>query len=249
MSFSERQQHCLEAMGIVPWVLKSEPYAVPPAEAETVKLVPETASVLIADGIGTRVTEQPGIIAPASTTASISPAIAIRPMPMAIEALKLWLPSQTLGQLMVRSQVQSFVGQAEAPLLVVVDSIKFATPVQPPASPFSAEAAQLFDLMMRAITVTLGQRKLCYLASGSDSPDAGNPQHVLDICTPQTKAVLLLVHDWNTLAEPVIDHFRLDQPALPVWRIPHPDLLLEFNQLKRQAWTSLQALQSLINEY
>jgi hypothetical protein len=131
--------------------------------------------------------------------------------------------------------------------LVVVDSKVSATAQQPaPGSPFNAESAQLFDLMMRSIKLTLGQRKLCCLSSDNDESDASDAACVFQLCVPQTKAILLLVQDWNSLSAPVTDHFRLDQPALPVWRIPHPDLLIELNQLKRQAWTSLQALQSVL---
>jgi len=212
-------------MGIVPWVSKSEklrpmPLQDPsPGSEPTLNLTPAPEQI-----------QRPGL------------------MPQAVGELKQWLPSQAVGLLSVRSMPLSFVGQAEAPLLVVVESTKSADlPQSPPTSPFKAESAQLFDLMMRSINITLGQRKLCYLSSETELMGAENSDNVMDLCVPQTRAVLLLVQDWNSLTVPVVDHFRMDQPPLPVWRIPHPDLLLEFNQLKRQAWVSLQALQSVLS--
>ncbi|MFT5893303.1 MAG: hypothetical protein ACI8VW_000168 [bacterium] len=242
MSFSARQQHCLEAMGIVPWVSKSDSMG---AISETIT----APSWPIAARSQHTVISELATVEPLGAEKVIErPAFVLGPMPATVEELKLWLPSQPLGLLTVRSTSQRFVGQPEAPLLIIVDSTKSPDVVQPPAaSPFNAEAAQLFDLMMRAIKVTLGQRKLCHLARENSVPGATKGACVLDLCVPQTKAILLLVQDWNSFTAPVPDHFRLDQPPLPVWRIPHPDLLLEFNQLKRQAWKSLQALQSVLS--
>lgn len=242
MSFSARQQHCLEAMGIVPWVSKSKSQT-PIAESSAALLEPTAAPI------------QPASVSVAATVESLPaakiielPTFVAGPMPESVEDLSLWLPSQPVGLLAVRSVMQNFVGQSEAPLLIVVESTHSTDSDQLlTASPFSAEAAQLFDLMMRAISVTLGQRKVCHLSARVDDPHATGVACVAELCVPQTKAILLLVRDWNSLTAPVVDHFRLDQPPLPVWRIPHPDLLLEFNQLKRQAWTSLQALQSVLS--
>jgi hypothetical protein len=242
VSFSARQQHCLEAMGIVPWVSKSE-LLIP--VSGTITTVSEPIAVpSLAAGVAVAASVEPL----ATVNVIERPAFVPRPMPESIEELALWLPSQPVGLLAVRSRYQRFVGQPEAPLLIVVEPAELTDSVQSAhTTPFNAEAAQLFDLMMRAINVTLGQRKLCHLSFVVDASDATETAYVMDLCVPQTKAVLLLVQDWDSLTAPVADHFRLDQPPLPVWRIPHPDLLLEFNQLKRQAWTSLQALQSVLS--
>lgn len=248
MSFSARQQHCLEAMGIVPWVSKSEmPVAdVVVPQSETPVATNKSAGVGVAtviESLTAEVVAEPAIAVPGP-----GPVAGLGPMPEAIDDLRQWLPFQRVGLLSVRTQSQYFVGHLEAPLLVIADSVTPAGSVQAPLStPFNAEAAQLFDLMMRAINVTLGQRKMCYLSNETNTADAIKAEQVQDLCVAQTKAVLLLTHDWNRLATPVADHFRLDQPPLPVWRIPHPDVLLEFNQLKRQAWSSLQALQSVLS--
>jgi len=240
MSFSARQQHCLEAMGIVPWVSKVEPAVLSTAPEST----EPSAIPNLKIGIST---ETATSTSSAAEQVFDSTAFVPTPMPERIEQLKMWLPTQPLGALTVRSEQQVFIGQPEAPLLVVVDSNLGSSSLQPAAgAAFTAEAAQLFDLMMRAINVTLGQRKLCRLVSKPDASDVAEFATVSQLCVAQTRAILLLVHDWNSLSVPITDHFRLDQPPLPVWRIPHPDLLLEFNQLKRQAWTSLQALQSAL---
>jgi hypothetical protein len=233
-------------MGIVPWVSKSElPSPVPILVSEDMTTLSEAVTAQIPQ---VNVDIAATVAALPAEVTSKHPAYVTGPMPSSVEELKVWLPSQPLGVLAVRSNHQAFIGQAEAPLLVVVESADSKDSVQsPPTTPFNAEAAQLFDLMMRAMKVTLGQRKLCYLPGGTDAASASESARVLDLCVPQTRAILLMVKDWNTLADPVTDHFRLDQPALPVWRIPHPNLLLEFNQLKRQAWTSLQALQSTLS--
>ena len=248
MSFSARQQHCLEAMGIVPWVSKSElPVAdVVVPHTETPVATNKDAGVATAiESLTAEVVAEPTFVVPGPGTGT---GAGLGPMPEAIDDLRQWLPSQRVGLLSVRSQSQYFVGHLEAPLLVIADSVTPPGSVQAPLpTPFNAEAAQLFDLMMRAINVTLGQRKVCYLSNENNSADAIKAEQVQGLCVAQTKAVLLLTHDWNRLATPVADHFRLDQPPLPAWRIPHPDVLLEFNQLKRQAWSSLQALQSVLS--
>lgn len=221
MSFSARQQYCLEAMGIVPWVSKNQ------------SLVAKVDLSL------TR--SDPAIVPIRQVIAATGS------MPQDIDELRAWLPVQPLGVLSVRSEPRSFIGLAEAPLLIVVDQGESATAAQSAATTaLSLEASQLFDLMMRAINITLKQRKVCRLSFDAGTAASKDAAHVLDLCVPQTKAILLLVQDWHSLSSPGTDHFRLEHPSLPVWRIPHPDLLLEFNQLKRQAWISLQALQSAV---
>lgn len=239
MGFSARQQQCLEAMGVVPWVTKSA------------HQLPETTSVLSDSAV---TANEPVKVQVPATDGSFGAqdkaacdVSACTSMPESVEQLSLWLPSQPVKLLTVRSEQRSFVGQAEAPLLIIADSTHSAGSAEVPATQaFDMKAAQLFDLMMRAINVPLQQRKLCCLSDTIETAGTTQGARVADLCIAQTQALLLLVQDWNSLTTPVMDHFRLDQPSLPVWRIPHPNTLLEFNQLKRQAWKSLQALQAVL---
>lgn len=212
-------------MGIVPWVPKA--YA------------PETIS---ASPLAEQTIDQP-VAQPAIST----------PAPHALGDVKLWLPQQAVVQMAVRAGSQSYSGNDDAPLLVVVETADGDNPVEPVRSAFNTESAQLFELMMRAINMPLAKRKLCVLAAASN-PDQppNNVQRVSsvnELFHVQTKAVLLLVKRWDGMQElKTADdhHVRLEQPPLPVWRIPHPDLLIQQNQLKRQAWFALQALQSVL---
>ena len=107
--------------------------------------------------------------------------------------------------------------------------------------------------MMRAINVRPAERRFAVLkpwVPGDAVKDAAAPGvDLYSAVLPSTKAVLFMVNDcthFKNLDKIDDHHFRLQQTSLPVWRIPHPDVLLRENQLKRHAWHCLQALQTLL---
>lgn len=211
-------------MGIVPWVSRS-------ADLPQVQLAAHVPPVDVVESV-------------ASDTAQVSP------LPDSLEELKIWLPSQPVRSMLGRAGPQFFSGAEDAPLLVVVEGADNEAHTEPMRSPFNAESAQLFELMMRAIVMPLAKRKQCVLHSevSYNQPSVGIAESVSHQLHVQTRAVLLLVKRWDSAETVTAEHHhsRLDQSALPLWRIPHPDLLIERNELKRQAWLCLQALQSAL---
>lgn len=211
-------------MGIVPWVSKS-------VDTPEVQLAAPVTNLDVVE------------------TVSVEKA-PLTPVPYSLEELKFWLPQQPVRTMLGRSGPQSFSGVEDAPLLVVVEGADSNTDTEPMRSPFNAESAQLFELMMRAIVMPVAKRKQCVLHSVASyaQPATGIAESVSQQLHVQTRAVLLLVKRWDS-AETVAaenHHVRLDHPAIPLWRIPHPDVLIQRNELKRQAWLSLQALQSAL---
>lgn len=164
-------------------------------------------------------------------------------IPEEMTTLQEWLPHQHLSSFVSAGKLRQVMGPEDAALLVVVDTDSAIE-----QQPLDGEAARLFDLMMRAINLTRHQLRLCRLApvSTTTTPNADNAQSLSDVCNGQTKAVLLLLQNWNALAhvaQSELHEGRLGTVHLPFWRIPHPDVLLRQSTLKRQAWSSLQALQ------
>ena len=193
MPFSSRQMHCMQAMGLVPWVSEGVPLS-----------APVSAPVSITD----METDTP------------------------VESLGAWLQVQTLAS-------NAEPSLSNAPLLVVVESIAAESAESQPAgqSVLTGEAAQLFDLMMRSINLKRGDVRQCLLA-GTQGPT------VAQSCTVQTRAVLFLSASHPDSAQGFAG--ELPSSSHPVWRIPHPELLLAQPLHKRQAWESLKQVQKLL---
>ncbi len=283
MSFSARQQICLEAMGMVPWVsnvLPTAPLAADPLagmqapEPLAGTQVPEPlAGTQVPEPLaGTQVPEPlAGTQVPAAPLSaeqllaelpadllSDTPAALPAQMPTDLQSLSAWLSYQPLSSFLASGKRRHVMGRDDASLVVVVETGSGVG-----QHPLEGDAARLFDMMMKAIKLTRQQLRICALAgdsvesesgSGADAGDeraAEQPTRTTlsDICNPQTKAVLLFVQRWDAPDDCVTsqdDTVRLAAPPCPVWRIPHPDILLSRNQLKRQAWQSLQALQRVL---
>ena len=224
VSFSERQQHCLEAMGIVPWVSRNP---VPEAALDR-SLEP----VLSTDD---RVAELSEHVVDSSHLISTD-------LPSDLDALGLWLPEQPLASFRYKGAVHTVLGHPEASVLVVVHRHR----QNDSELPLSGDAAQLFELMMRSINLGRSDVRQCALAESVGPSDRQQSvvQSVSDACTAQIRAILLLLPlEANNDPSADAHHCRSAQSQLPVWRISHPDILLQENQRKRQAWQAMKALQ------
>lgn len=211
MRFSARQQECLEAMGIVPWVSR---YA-----AE----VAEVAEVAVA---------------------AFTPAVAVSTQPPESAArLGEWILSRALVPIHYRGSEFPVLGASEATVLVIVEQ----TDSQAATAALEGDSARLFELMLRAIQLTGRDTRQCIV---STEPVAGPDLSVAGAaCTPQTRAVLLLMDPWpfDITDTDVEQHYgRLPGSELPMWRIAHPKLLLAHPLLKRQVWQVLKSLQSVL---
>lgn len=175
------------------------------------------------------------------------------------------LAVQTLESFAYRGMMVDCIGVDSAPLIVICGAVDvFGEPVPMPSNagdqsaantagdkPMSGECMQLFDLMMRSIGVARNNFRLCEV---SHQKLATNSRSVASLITPQTKAVLLLDGSMTTCGSSSQDSSeaardscaRLPTSQLPVWRIPHPGLLLSTPSLKRGAWENLKALRQVI---
>ncbi|MFK7853004.1 MAG: hypothetical protein AB8B79_02780 [Granulosicoccus sp.] len=211
VGFSERQLHCLEAMGIVPWVSR-----------------------------------QGGSVAPASTV-QVPSTLSASNLPDTMPELGLCLPDRLLANFGYKGAVHTTLGHPEAPVLVVVQRFKHNDKQESDTDlPLTGDSAQLFELMMRSIGLNRSDVLQCALA---DSLLPGHDQSICEstvgrACTAHTRAVLVLMpmDDSNDIRADA-NHCRLAESGLPTWRIAHPELLLQENWRKRQAWQVLKALQ------
>ena len=217
MRFSARQQHCLQAMGIVPWVSR---YAV---EVQQAADVSEGANV---------------------AASFIKPDFQVSaPPPASADRLGEWVSSRALVPIHYRGSEFPVLGAAEASVLIIVQQ----TGSLPATAALEGDSARLFALMLRSIQLTARDTRQCIVTT---EPLASPDISVAGVaCTPQTRAVLLLMDPWpfdsaDTGAQGHID--RLPGSQLPIWRIAHPRLLLEQPLLKRHSWQVLKSLQSVL---
>jgi len=217
LRYTERQQHCLESMGLVAWVSREDEYV--DAYADT------TADVSAHDSNTSSTPVSPTVAPDSSCTEWVEP-------PKDVTELAAWLPAQMLSPVSSAAQSLFYAGIETAPLLIIEEadnSNQLAGPVG-----MSADGAKLFELMMRAISVPTTRRKLCLLASnalaaGSLVDGSAAKACVQEMIYPDTRAVLYLSRRWDSISHCSTSehHCRLVQSLLPTWRIPHPDILLQ----------------------
>ncbi|MFK7996361.1 MAG: hypothetical protein AB8B87_19635 [Granulosicoccus sp.] len=222
MSYTARQLHCLEAMGLVAWVSGESPEV----EQQLAPQAPDNA-LRQAQGSPDRSTEPSGVAIPA-----------------AIDQLSQWLVRQPLTRLMYKGTQTSSIGSEQASLLVVCVHTQESSQL-----PLSRESAQLFDLMMRAIDVQRTGFRQCAMPTqlSTQVQDSKAILYLEDVVTPQCRVVLVLDPLWGPSAvagEP--GKSVLPSSSVPFWRVPHPDLLLANPALKREAWEALKAMQQVL---
>lgn len=206
-------------MGIVPWVSR---HAVEVAE------VADVAEVALSEP-------------------ALNNEVAARP-PEAVAELGQWVSSRALVPIHFRGSEFPVLGAAEASVLVIVEQAGS----QPATAALEGDSARLFALMLRSIQLTARNTRQCIV---STEPVTHPDISVTGVaCTPQTRAVLLLMNPWpfDTTDIDVERHsgrlqVRPQGLELPLWRIAHPQLLLEQPLLKRQSWQVLKSLQSILS--
>ncbi|MFK8082986.1 MAG: hypothetical protein AB8B97_22125 [Granulosicoccus sp.] len=224
MSYSERQRHCLDAMGLVAWTCTAQAgIPKPPAGLQ----IPDA-----------RLEQGHDTLAVSERTQSAA-------MPATIEHLGQWLVGQPVSQMSYKGGQTYCMGSDQAPLMVVC--------VQEDATsqmPLSRESAQIFDMMMRAIDRPRTGYRQCVMPVGAPAQRELDVAAVYidDLLTAHTGAVLVLDPHLDKGSEAAeSEKTALPQSAVPVWRIPHPDLLLATPQLKRRAWQGLKSLKRVLD--
>ncbi len=135
------------------------------------------------------------------------------------------------------------IGHAQAPLLVIVESDE-----SPLTAPLSGDAAQLFEQMMRSIDITRSSVCQCCIASSITSDIPGQDTIASQVSIDRL-AGIVLTHEIDDNEQASAHASLLQLPgrnALPMWRIPHPDILLMHPLRKRQAWQALKAVRQIL---
>ena len=231
MSYSARQQYCLNIMGLVAWtsVRRASGQAMPATSANTA-----VAETLAAEA------KHPAARGCASHDCA---------------TLSQWLVEQALVPFIYRGNSVSCIGSEQAILAVVCLHRHGMYNEVTPALPLTQDCASLLNQMMRAIEMPAAAIRQCVICSPSDNEAASETASAIPVerrgqglelvVTPTVKAVLVLddVEQWH---DADMDCAPLPGSSLPVWRIPHPRILLTDTSLKRRAWENLKALKQAL---
>jgi len=272
MAYSDRQVHCLNAMGLVAWVQRSSESARCADTAYSEKVVGvDTNAAITPDNSTNNASLHDGSLPVHSSIDNTlaQDTIATTPEPEASSADNshtnpslLNLPLSTFSY---RSQQTTSIGVESASVLVV------ALTGEAGVEPLDNQASQLFDLMIRAIKLPKNAVRICAVSSHTvaDLQQSSDPtssaatsnvhqethqtppqQPVLSsLCADQIQAVLLLdplaaqAAVTTSVSADVSESVSLSNRSLPVWRIVHPQVLLQAPEHKRQAWEVLKQLQ------
>ena len=246
MSYSARQQYCLNIMGLVAWSSSHRAIApATPATAANARVKKKVAETLAETGAEKNVET---VSADAGPTASNDCA-----------ALSQWLVEQPLVPFVYRGNSVSCIGSEQAMLLVVCLYKHEMDNEATPALPLAQDCASLLNQMMRAIEMPAATIRQCLIRSPGNNETAAETaseeasaipferrgQGLEVVITPSVKAVLVLDigEQWEHADR---DYALLPGSSLPVWRIPHPRILLNNTSLKRHAWENLKALKQAL---
>jgi hypothetical protein len=235
MSYTRRQQHCLKVMGLVAWTSKLNESEVSvcdePKHGIHANLDSATRK---ADHSQAADSLQEVLHVPVGVASVRGPDLAA------------WLENQPLMPFSYRGSPLNVLGSEQASL-VVVCMHDAATEQSQASLPLSSECASLFDLMIRAIDLPRTAVRQCVVSRTSALQQTSDWQSFDNLLSPHVRAILVLelLDIWeNTSVDS--DAATLPGCALPMWRIPHPQILLDNPSLKRRAWESLKCLKKLL---
>ncbi|MFK7893211.1 MAG: hypothetical protein AB8B63_20520 [Granulosicoccus sp.] len=180
---------------------------------------------------------------PAGAVASVAAELAASAVPDEFAVFMPWLADQSLLEFTYRGVSTAHTGARDAPLLVISEAEhKSAEGV-----PFDTDQSALFDLMMQAIGLNRTHCCLCAVSGAGDAPCAApDAVSIPELCSQQTRAVIYFSRQFRETLPASEQQGLLPSPSVPLWRIPHPALLLANPQLKRLAWESLKAIKSTL---
>ena len=217
MSYTRRQQQLLTAMGFVPWVQRGSGGSTQDAQPNG-----HTDADVDVD-LAADVPLQGAANSSVAQVSDGAPTFASRPLCSLANGFS--------------------IGHTEAPLLVVVETHELLV-----TAPLVGDAAQLFEQMMRSIDVTRGSVCQCAVPAGANVAEPGQAT-VSSLVSIHRAAGILLTHEFEdveTASAHVMTLPVAGRNALPMWRIPHPDILLTQPLKKRQAWQALKAVRQIL---
>lgn len=248
MPYTNRQLQCLDAMGIVPWVLRD-------TTSNPLVSISGATTTAVSEAVSTDTAESElAVVSPdaASSADLAAPGGSISSLPADLAELSAALPGKAITALNIRGNWQNSLGSLDASVLVVV---------QPPTDsaviaelPLSNQEAQLFEQMLRAIGLTRKDITQCVLQTASEDTVAGGGEAVaaMESATVETlsggsvRAVLLLQSDIGESEVAAEHQFAFGSASIPAWRLPHPARLLSEPMRKRQAWQILKAVRCVL---
>jgi len=235
MLYTMRQLHCLKAMGLVPWVERHGLTSVSASEhpVERVRDGSELADVQatnLSDG------GAPAQQKSAARVDDIESRGASLVYPDDVNALATWLPQQALAEFDHRGTVKTGLGNADAPILVIMDQ----PALQAEEQPLAQSDANLLDNMLQAISLSRRDIYLCSLVASAEA----NCTVLSELEHADCRAVLLFVSALGAQEDAAAHRFAFGTAGFPAWRLPHPMLLQREPLRKRQAWNVLKALRT-----
>jgi len=241
MPYTQSQLRCLKGMDLVPWVERS--WLERPADS-TIKHTTE----LLEHGTDAAETLCDAVVAAEGEVAKRE-ASRVEPdnaptHPNAVPGNEpVDLMQTPLVEIPFRGKRCTQLGKSDALLLILVESVS----THQSQYPFEPADAKIFDDMLRAIAwrrqyVCLGVLPPLSAPSLFVDNEMGNDAPtVSDLVRPHRDAVLLFkqsVPETGNVDELVVP---LGRKSMLAWQLPHPCLLRESPQRKRQAWNVLKA--------
>lgn len=225
MPYTDRQLHCLSAMGLVAWRARARVVGACGAATRTLPA-----------GTGASTVSSLQAPVPASAPAPlVAPSLAT-PLPRDSAALAAWLPEQPLAPFIWKERRLTRVGLHDAPLFVVVER------ASEPAGglPLAGEAAELFERMLESIGLSRRDTCQCVLAS-EPRVDADT---VARAAGEHRAATLILLQEPVAGSDAAACRLPGDPFGGPAWCLPHPTRLLSDPLGKRLAWDVLKSVRA-----
>jgi len=229
MPFTQNQLQCLHGMGLVPWIERVQ-NPVPDATPEaTVTADTETVAA------GFQIPEAPNVETHLSKPQTQELQIATRPQDF-MQTPLLAMP--------FRGQLHTQLGKNDSPLLILVEALSLSQSQYP----FEPADAKLFDDMLRSIAWRRQDTCLGVLEPNDQSLALDDEPAALvsTLCKPHRDVALvfrLQLPDTENVDDLTME---LGRPGLKAWQLPHPSLLRESPQRKRQAWNVLKTARAFL---
>lgn len=255
MPYTQSQLRCLHGMGIVPWVERSACH--PTAAMGNSEVTPEVepdAAITLRDSIVANELHQKNKLDQKNELHQhngLDPNVALDPNNETLSSGAASIAEPTdfmqtpLVEIPFRGKLCMQLGKSDALLLILVEAVS----TQQNQYPFEPADAKVFDDMLRAIAWR--RQDVCLgVLPPSSAPSLivdNNALTVSDLCKPHRDAVLLFrqsVPDTRNVDELILP---LERAGMLAWQLPHPALLREYPERKRQAWNVLKAARARLS--
>jgi uracil-DNA glycosylase len=143
-----------------------------------------------------------------------------------------------------RGQLCTQLGKKDSPLLILVEALSLSQSQYP----FEPADAKLFDDMLRSIAWRRQDTCLGVLEPSTQSLALNDEPAAVVAQLCQTHRDVALVFRLQLPDTESVDDLAIDfnRPGLKAWQLPHPSLLRNSPQRKRQAWNVLKAARALL---